>query len=292
MNIVIKKHSLYRWVSAFSAIIIIAYGLSALAQGSILSSVAVGSSLTRYAAGDSLPVNVTLTNNVAGTRTYLVVNYKISDAGGHDVYSENETVAVEIASSFTHSIIIPRNLKNGEYALTSAVSYPGQVSPATSSFKFTVESKFLGMFVTDLAIWAISIIALMTASALIIRHYVKKRIRRNAPFEYENIASQERMFYEITSDIVAQMRYRIGNKALELADEVQGLKIDMRTGRILKITKEPSEIIAMLIYRYEKYLGIKIITTPEPLGKNMAGVLRPVNQNLSIIEKYFKPKSK
>jgi hypothetical protein len=100
------------------------------------------------------------------------------------------------------------------------------------------------------------------------------------------------MFYEITSDIVAQMRYRIGNKALELADEVQGLKIDMRTGRILKITKEPSEIIAMLIYRYEKYLGIKIITTPEPLGKNMAGVLRPVNQNLSIIEKYFKPKSK
>ena len=48
----------------------------------------------------------------------------------------------------------------------------------------------------------------------------------------------------------------------------------------------------MLIYRYEKFLGMKILATPEPLGKNLAGILRPVNQNLSIIEKYFKPNSK
>ncbi len=120
----------------------------------------------------------------------------------------------------------------------------------------------------------------------------KRRGSRNAPLAYESIPSRERVFYEITSDIVAQMRYRIGDKALELASKVRGLKIDRSTGRITKITKDPAEVIAVLIYQYEKCLGIKIITTPEPLGKDMAPVLRPVNQNLSIIEKYFKPNSK
>jgi len=292
MNIVIRNHPAHRWVSAISAVIIFVCGLSALAQGPILSWVALGGGLARYATGDSLPVNIALKNYGAGTRTDVVVTCTISDAGGHDVYSENETISVAAASSFTRSITIPRNLKNGEYTLTSDIAYPEQVLPSDSKFRFMIETKFLGIFVNDLIVYAASIIALAIVFALIGRRYAKKRVGRNAPFEYENIDERQRMFYEITSDVIAQMRYRIGNRALELAGEVQGLKIDKRTGRILKITKDPSEVIAMLIYRYEKHLGIKIIATPEPLGKNMAGVLRPVNQNLSIIEKYFKPNSK
>ena len=144
------------------------------------------------------------------------------------------------------------------------------------------------MFVNNLIIYLVSILAIAIVSALIGKRYAKKRVVRNAPLEYEKIPARERIFYEIASDIIAQIRYRIGGRALELAGAVQGLKIDERTGRVLAMTKDPAEVIAMLIYHYEKFLGTKIITTPEPLGKDMAAVLRPVNKNLSIIEKYFK----
>lgn len=277
---------------AIFALVLLIHGSSALAQGSILSSVAIGNGLTRYAPGDTLLVAITLTNYGGADRTDVLVNYAIVNEAGRDVYSENETIAVQTASGFMHSITIPAGLRSGEYTVTSSVSYPGQVSPAASSFRITIEPKIMGIFAIDLLLYALAIIALAIVSALIGKRYAQKRTGRNAPLEYENIPSQERVFYEIASDIIAQIRYRIGNRALELAGEIPGLKIDKRTGRILKLTKDPAEVIAMLMYKYEKFLGKKILATPKPVEKNLAGILRPINQNLSIIEKYFKSNPK
>ncbi|MBP6913387.1 MAG: hypothetical protein KBC00_02130 [Candidatus Levybacteria bacterium] len=48
------------------------------------------------------------------------------------------------------------------------------------------------------------------------------------------------------------MRQKVGERALDIAPHVDGLTIDKKTGRVLKLTRNPSKIIAELVSEYEK----------------------------------------
>jgi len=136
---------------------------------------------------------------------------------------------------------------------------------------------------------AIVLLALIAGFVAISLTKAKTTISRRHRPDPSSAAPNERIFFEIAADVIAQMRASIGTKAWELAASVQGLHIDKHTGRVLKMTKDPAEAIALLIHRYENFLGRRITTTPLPLEKDMAGALRPINKNLHIIEKYFNP---
>ena len=72
------------------------------------------------------------------------------------------------------------------------------------------------------------------------------------------VHKDERVFYEPVSDTIFNMRQKVGERALDIASHVDGLTIDKKTGRVLKLTRNPSKIIAELVSEYEKNLGKKV----------------------------------
>lgn len=67
-----------------------------------------------------------------------------------------------------------------------------------------------------------------------------------------------RTFYEILSDTIMDMRQRVGDQAIIIANSIDGLKIDPDSGKVLSISENPSKIIAELVSKYEVELGKKV----------------------------------
>ncbi len=278
------------WIVTLITLSFLGSPTTALAEGSVFSNFAIGGGATRFASGDILPTSVVLSNFGAPKRVDILIEYDITSPRNVVVSSISETVAVETTSSFIRPIQIPNGLGSGVYTLTSTVTYPGQIAPASSKFRFKIEPKIFGIFLSDFVLCLIGLILLAGMAAFIGNFYAGRRISRGSPLEYKKTPTRDRLFYEITSDIIAQIRNQIGNKALIMANQIDGLLVDNRTGRVIKMEKDPSEIIALLIYKYENALGRKITATPEPIGKDVSEVIRPVNKNLKILEKYFNHK--
>ena len=122
-------------------------------------------------------------------------------------------------------------------------------------------------------------------SRLIIK---KRRVSRGISHEYPEEPKQDRLFYEIISDTITQMRSHKGDEAIRIAGKIEGLIINEENGKVLKINKDPAEIVALLILQYEKHFGKKMSFSPRESDKEAKERLRPVEENLNIIKKYFK----
>lgn len=215
--------------------------------------------VTRIAPGEQLPIAVKLTNFGSQQRVDVTINYRVLDANNKAVLTGSETVAVETTASFIKLMQIPHDFSSGQYTVETSIAYPGQKVPATSSYQFSVERKFAGIFLSDLTFYGIILLLVGIIFAVISRLIMKKRrIGRFTPHEYPKIPARDRMFYEMISDIIMQMRYRVGDKAVDIANNVEGLIIEQDSGRVLEIKKAPAQIIALLISNYEKSLNQKI----------------------------------
>ena len=124
--------------------------------------------------------------------------------------------------------------------------------------------------------------------AVVSRLVVKKRrARRLTPHDYSHVPKDSRIYYELISDTIMQMRYRVGDMALEIAQKVDGLVIDEKSGRVLDLKKSPAKVIALLILYYEKYLGERISFSLRTSDDGAKKRLASVNKNLVIVRKYF-----
>lgn len=84
-----------------------------------------------------------------------------------------------------------------------------------------------------------------------------------------------------------QMRYRAGDKAIDITKDIDDLVVDEASGRVLAIKKSPAKIIALLILKYEKLLGQRVsfmLRKPDDETKNR---LAAVDKNLIVVRKYF-----
>lgn len=216
--------------------------------------------LGKVAPGELLPVSVKLLN-VSGTRRLDVqVYYSVLSGSGESVYSSSETVAVETTASYVKMVQIPYYLIPGVYSVRVSIKYDGQTVPATSHFPFTIETKIGGIFRTTLILYAVvSLIAgfLIVAFFIFFRKKYNQRSRLS-PIEYSNIPNNMRTFYEIISDTIMDMRQRVGDQAIIIANSVDGLKIDPESGKVLSLSGNPSKIIAELVSKYEFELGKKV----------------------------------
>jgi len=249
---------------------------------------ASGALVTRVAPGELLPISVKLTNFGGGSRVDVTIDYQILNEKGGSVLTEKETVAVETTASFIKVIQIPRDVPPGNYTAESSIVYQGQKVPATANYQFTVERKILGLFVSQFIVYSI-ITVLVGIAFVITSRLVKKKLRvsRLTPHEYPEIPKEERIFYEIVSDIIAQMRQRVGDRALDIAKSIDDLVIDENDGKVLNIKKSPAKIIALLILKYEKTLGEKVsFAFPRP-NDTTKDHLASVEKNLVVIRKYF-----
>jgi len=280
-----KPLCLIRFYS-LATILIAVFGFATVHAAEVQTS--SGNLVTRVAPGELLPVAVKLTNFGGGSRVDVTIDYRILNEKGEAVITEKETVAVETTASYIKVIQIPRDIAPGNYTAESSIVYQGQKVPATASYQFTIERKILGLFETQFIIYGIITFFVGIASVIASRLIKKKlRVSRIAPHEYTDIPKEERIFYEIVSDIIAQMRQRVGDKALDIAKSIDDLEIDENSGRVLKIKKSPAKIIALLILKYEKTLGKKVsFSFPRPNDKTKDH-LAAVEKNLVVIRKYF-----
>lgn len=244
--------------------------------------------IDRVAPGELLPISVKLVNFGGGDRVDVTLHYQIQDIAGNILKEETETVAVQTTAQFVKLIQLPDGIQSGRYIAKSDIKYAGQLVPATSSFAFDVERKIFGIFVSQFILYLTILLAVGIAFAVVSR-LVMRRIRRTrlTPHDYSSIPKGDRLFYELISDTISQMRYRVGDRATELAADIEGLVIDENSGRVLKLTKNPAKIIALLVLRYEQELGEKVSFALRETDEETKEKLKPVDKNLVIVRKYF-----
>jgi len=248
-----------------------------------------GKLISKVAPGEFLPISVKLINFGAGQRVDVTIDYQILDSDEDDVVvSYSETVAVETTASFVKNIQIPFGLPPGKYIASSNIVYEGQEVPAISKFEFTVERKIAGIFLSQLILYGAITLLVGIAFAIVSRLIIKRRVSRGTLHEYQDVPKQERLFYEIISDTITQMRSHKGDEAIQIAGKIDGLIINEENGKVLKINKDPAEIVALLILQYEKTFGKKISFSSRESDKEAKERLRPIEENLNIIKKYFR----
>lgn len=215
--------------------------------------------IAKVAPGELLPISVKLSNFGGGKRVDVVIKYTILTSAGEEIYSSNETMAVETTADFIKTIQIPFTTNPGTYIAKTTINYEGQLVPATTQFPFTVEWKIIGLFQSDFFRYG-GITILFSIIMFALGHELVKRrnVTRFTPLDYSNIPHQRRVFYELISDTVMGMRQRVGDAALDIAAHTDGLVIDEKTGRVLKFTESPSKVVAQLVSGYEKALGQKV----------------------------------
>lgn len=213
----------------------------------------------KLAPGEILPVSLKLSNFGGGKRVDVSITYLVISQEGVEIYKTTETVAVETTSSFVKNIQIPFNTAPGIYRSRTYLVYAGQKAPATTEFLFKVDRKIFGVFQNEFLLYGggglILGILMVIIGYKLVMHI---KLSRFAPIDYSDIPDKERVFYELISDTVLGMRQKVGDRALDIASSVEGLSIDKKTGRIVKLTKSPSKIIAELVLGYEKTLGKKV----------------------------------
>lgn len=217
---------------------------------------------SRIAPGEFLPISVKLINFGYEKRIDVIVEYKIfnnSDKESYlqeEVYSEGETVAVETTASFVKRIQLPYSLEPGYYTLVTVLHYPYQEQPAVSKFPFLVEKKFGNFFQSDLLLYAGLLFGAIFIVFLITFLFNRNRkVYGVGHFDYSHKPKNEIIYYEILSDVISQMRLRVGDKAIQMARDIPELEINEKNGMILNIKKNPAKITALLISRYENLIG-------------------------------------
>ena len=242
----------------FGLAILYAYAPVTHAADAISTSASSQESAVRVVPGGVLPVTVHLTNFGSTRRVDVVITYRILDASGAPVLDESETVAVDTSASFVKQLSVPANAAPGAYREETSIQYPYQSAPAESGFPFAVERAYLGVFVSDWFEYGGAAFLLAIVAFVVGRLFVRFRSRRAPIHEYAGTPKNERIYYEMVSDTITQMRLRLGDAALDVARSVEGLSIDPETGRVLALKGDPAAIIAALVKRYEARSGAHV----------------------------------
>lgn len=213
----------------------------------------------KVAPGEILPVSVKLSNFGGGKRVDVTIDYLIISDNGQQIYKSSETVAVETTNNFIKTIQIPKDAASGIYTSKTSITYQGQQAPAITQFSFRVERKILGLFQNDFILYGVGTILLSVLIIVTGYNLVEHRLAsRFDPIDYSNIPHKDRVFYELISDTVLSMKQKVGEQALEIASQIEGLTINKKTGRVVKLGQSPSKIVADLVTGYEKSLNHKV----------------------------------
>jgi len=215
--------------------------------------------VTKVAPGEFLPISIKVLNFGGPERIDVTITYYIFNDRDEEVYQSTETVAVETSSTFTRIAQIPFGSKPGNYVAKASIVYKGQSDPAVTQFPFVVEEKIFGLFKTDFYRYNIIFLPVSLFMLWVGYGMVKRRkLSRLSPFNYEKIDQDKRIYFEIISDTITEMRLRVGDRALEVASSIHGLKINKKSGEVLEITEQPFKVIALLVSGYENVLGQKV----------------------------------
>jgi hypothetical protein len=132
----------------------------------------------RIAPGEFLPFSVRLLNFGIARRVDVIIYYKIFNEANKEIYSQNETLAVETTASFIKNIQLPKDTPPGVYKIVAEIVYANQVIAAISEFQFSVEKKIFGIFQSDFS-WYTFLTLLASIASAGASHIARRYIQRN-----------------------------------------------------------------------------------------------------------------
>ncbi len=229
-----------------------------------------------------LPISFMLYGNYSPSD--FSVQYRVLAINGNAVEEARILSTVNPMTEY-ESIQIPVDYKPGEYTISANVLRGDQVFAEAMKFQIIVEPKVLGIFVSRIFLALKWIFFIFMTAACSYAFYIYKKNKD----KYAKIPPAERVYYEIIDDMITQMHDSIGDRAYALADAVAGLVVDKKNGRIISITKDPSEVVAVLYIRYKNVFKRKIKVEQYVKDKKI-GDAESVNENLTSLEKYFHKK--
>jgi hypothetical protein len=147
-----------------------------------------------------------------------------------------------------------------------SIAYPDQKTPAVSSFPFSVEQDVGGVFLSDLLLYIG--IALATAVVVTVAIGFSSRAVPTVYEDYSHIPHRTRIYYEIVSDVIREMRMYEGDRILVMAARVPGLEINSDTGRVISFTQDPASVVAALVKSFEMQFNKRVNFS---LGKGVRG---------------------
>jgi hypothetical protein len=209
----------------------------------------------KIAPGEALPFAVKLINFGTRKRVDVGVRYQVSDMAGHEIVSEQETVAVDTTATLLKRLSLPASLAPGRYTLTALLDPQTQPVSALASFQFVVESKILGVYQSDFLRYALLAFALNVFLLLVVELIWYHRKNHYLPHDYSHHLASRRIYYEMIDSLLTQMRFQVGDKAFELANSLPDLAVDATTGRVVEIAGEPARAVVELVAKYEAFMG-------------------------------------
>ena len=141
--------------------------------------------------GQDLVVELGIMNLAAEKRVDVVVDYSIEDAGGKQILSEQETVAVETKASFVKTLRIPQDMKSGKYTVSADVNVINTQVKSSSQASFEVIDRpkdLLSLFFSTLMDYAWAIAALLVLGVVLLAVW-RSRKRIKAVFIHNQVHS-------------------------------------------------------------------------------------------------------
>lgn len=237
------------------------------------------------APGESIAIPVTF-EQVGGNTGSVAVLYQILDKNNAVVFEETDTLSTQTVGA--KRVPIPQQSAPGTYFASVSILSAGHPITQPMKFPFVVEQKIAGIFVSTLIYYGWITFCILLV-AVIFYLWIRKK-QKFAIRNYANVPEPERMYYEIIGDMIAQMYKTIGVKAYKTADSITGLTVDLTTGRVLRITKDPSEMVATLLIRYQNLMKNDLKIPVRSLGPKAKEHLADVASTYSTFDKYFRPK--
>lgn len=164
--------------------------------------------------------------------------------------------AVETQASFIDFIVLPESAKKGLYILNVTVEDYTDLKEEVSASFHVIGSKG-----NEIRIYFFILLGVIIFFGIFfgVQIFIKReRAKKLTRHDYSDIPKGKRVFYEMISDTITQMQYRVGSKALTIAKEVSGLKINEDNGKVLNITEDPAKVVSSLVLKFEEIFDKKV----------------------------------
>lgn len=244
----------------------------------------------RIAPGDELVLPVSLQGAGVEGMPDVTVLYQIR-RGDELLITETDSVTGTGGLRREKKINLPKNFAQGIYTASGSVLYSGKTIADVLKLQFVVENKFAGFFVSQL-LSTVNILLLFVVILVLFNKFFVLKSRKVIPYDYTSIPESERVYYEMISDMIIQIHDSIGDKAYKMANAIPGLSVDSESGKIMRIAKDPSEVMSVLFIKYQTVFKKKLNIKARSTNKKVEDKALAVEKNLDEFEKYFGKKVK
>lgn len=190
-------------------------------------------------------------------RKDLRLEYEIRKEG--ELIAQSKVLkAIETQASFMDFIVIPESAEGGMHNIKVVISdYEDLKEEVSASFHVKKSGNEQLKTYFYILMGVIILVGVMVGIQILVSRKLRTLIKVSSSSGGMK-SKDEKVYHDFIGGIVKQMYSNIGDNALQVANKVDGLKVDAKTGKIIDIKGNPAAIAATLVSKYQKISGNKI----------------------------------